>query len=165
MPKLIPTATLSNYVKMNIQHYRIAQDTAALILNYGYRGQTYQYSIKIDRTACHYGGYRHWWLCPKCNRRVGVLYCAGIYVCRHCIGALYQTQTQGNYDRLFTKVHKIRMRLGWRAGIAHGHGTKPKGMHQSTYTRLKWQHDKIVDKICSIGYERIGITADKIARN
>ncbi len=77
-----------------------------------------------------------------------MLYCAGTYVCRHCIGANYGSQLQQPIDRLFSRANAIRQRLGWQAGIAHGYGERPKGMHHSTYYKLLNEYDKLVRQIC-----------------
>lgn len=145
MPRVVSTSSLNDYPKLSISQYKQHNDEATL--DYSYRGKDYRYKVAVTKTACHYGGYRYWWLCPNCSKRVGVLYCAGVYVCRHCIGALYRTQLMQPIDKLFRRVEKIRHKLGWQAGIAHGHGNRPKGMHRKTYDRLVWEHDKIADLI------------------
>lgn len=53
-------------------------------------------------------------------------------------------------DKLFRKVEKIRHRLGWQAGIANGHGSRPKGMHRKTYDRLVSEHDKLAQQIIGV---------------
>lgn len=152
MAALATTHSLSNYPRLSISRYRdqLRQTDRAnkIDLNYTYRGTAYSYSIRLDKTACHFGNYRHWWLCPKCSSRTSVLYCAGLYVCRHCIGANYQSQLQQPIDRLFSRADAIRQRLGWQAGIAHGNQGRPKGMHFTTYYRLVTEHDRIVQSIC-----------------
>ena len=35
--------------------------------------------IPFDHTRCHFGGFRLWFLCPRCRRRVAILYGAGKY--------------------------------------------------------------------------------------
>lgn len=163
MPKFATTSSLSNYPRLSISRYRdqLRQSGKAnsIDLAYSYRGKSYSYSIRLDKTACNYGHYRHWWLCPKCSKRVSVLYCAGAYVCRGCIGAPYGSQLQQPIDRLFSRAEAIRARLKWQAGIAHGNQGRPKHMHFTTYYKL-------VQKICgasmaaidknrgSISYER-----------
>ena len=76
-----------------------------------------------------------------------MLYCAGPYVCRGCIGVNYQSQLQQPIDRLFSRADAIRQRLGWQSGIAHGIENKPKGMHQRTYDRLVSEYQSIVNGI------------------
>lgn len=159
MPKLATTSSLSNYPKLNISRYRdqLRQTVKAssIELNYSYRGKSYRYSVQLTRTPCNYGNYRHWWLCPNCSKRVSVLYCAGSYVCRHCLNAPYGSQLQQPIDRLFSRAGVIRARLGWQAGIAHGYGERPKGMHHSTYYKLLNEYDLLVGQICGASMEMI----------
>lgn len=159
MPKLATTSSLSNYPKLNISRYRdrLRQTgkASSTELNYSYRGKPYRYSVQLTRTPCNYGNYRHWWLCPNCSKRVSVLYCAGAYVCRHCLNASYGSQLQQPIDRLFSRAGAIRARLGWVAGIAHGYGERPKGMHHSTYYRLLNEYDKLVGQICGASMEML----------
>ena len=76
---------------------------------------------------------------------VAVLYTPGRYfACRQCGGLGYATQKEGAGDRASTKADKIRKRLGWEAGILNGNGGKPKGMHWTTYQRIKRHHDALV---------------------
>ena len=159
MAALATTSSLSNYPRLSIAAYRdqLRQTDRAnkIDLNYSYRGKAYSYSIRLDKTACHFGNYRHWWLCPLCSKRVSVLYCAGSYVCRHCLNAPYGSQLQQPIDRLFSRAGAIRARLGWVAGIAHGYGAKPKGMHHSTYYRLLNEYDLLVGQICGASMEML----------
>lgn len=101
------------------------------------------YSVALTWTDCHYGGQRAWWCCPAvgCGRRVAVLYGGAIYACRHCHQLAYKSQRQTTDDRAIRRADKLRDRLGWVPGIVHPHGGKPKGMHWSTFARLKVQHD------------------------
>lgn len=151
MPAIATVPNLSHYPKLKISNYRYQlRDGKAdsLRMNYNYRGKSYSYNITLSRTACNYGGYRHWFLCPSCSKRTSVLYCVHTYVCRHCTGANYGSQLKQPIDRLFSRVEAIRSRLGWQAGIAHGNQGRPKHMHFTTYYRLVTEHDNLVQKIC-----------------
>ena len=152
MPRIAMTHSLMDYPKIRIASYKdqLTPFSVSMQTNYTYRGKAYNYEIALSKTPCHYGGYRHWFICPHCGKRVGVLYCAGLFVCRHCIGANYATQLMQPIDKLFRKVAKIRHRLGWPQGIAHGHGNRPKGMHQTTYARLVAEHDKLAQQIIGV---------------
>ena len=147
---------------MSISSYReqLRQTDRAnkIDVNYSYRGKAYSYSIRLDKTACHFGHYRYWWLCPSCSNRVAVLYCAGIYVCRGCIGACYASQLQQPIDRLFSRADAIRQRLGWQSGIAHGIGTKPKGMHHSTYDKLVNEYEQLTAKVWQASLDKLNCT-------
>jgi len=53
-------------------------------------------AFAITRTACTYGGWRYWLLCPDCGRRCGKLYKprAGYrdeYLCRDCHDLVYSS--------------------------------------------------------------------------
>ena len=155
MGKLATTSSLSDYPKMTITSvkHKLGQHDKAIRLDYSFRGKSYAYDVGITTSSCHYGNYRYWFNCPNCNKRVSVLYCAGLYVCRHCIKANYATQLMQPIDKLFRKVAKIRHRLGWQAGIANGHGSRPKGMHRKTYDRLVSEHDRIADHLLGLELE------------
>jgi len=163
MAALATTSSLSNYPRLSISRYRdqLRQTDRAnkVDVNYSYRGKAYSYSIRLDKTACHFGNYRYWWLCPSCSNRVAVLYCAGIYVCRGCIGACYASQLQQPIDRLFSRADAIRQRLGWQSGVAHGIGERPKGMHHSTYDRLVNEHERVTAKIWQQTLDKLGCTS------
>jgi hypothetical protein len=55
----------------------------------------------------------------------------------------YASQKEGVGDRSMRRANKIRIRLGWPAGILSHAGGKPKGMHWKTFWRLKGEHDTL----------------------
>jgi hypothetical protein len=85
------------------------------------------YSVDLDRTACHFGGVRYWFVCPGCSRRVGVLYLAlgwDEFRCRHCLGLVYESQTyrgwDGGYYPAFERLMKLERtvkRYFWRGRL------------------------------------------------
>ena len=161
MPALATTHSLNDYLKLPISRYRehLRQGNAQSIeVSYNHRSKPYQYSIQLTKTSCNYGSYRYWWLCPKCSKRVSVLYCAGLYVCRHCIGANYGSQLQQPIDRIFSRLHTIRERLDWQVGIAHGIGERPKGMHTSTYNKLVNEHEQLTAKVWQASLDKLNCT-------
>jgi len=106
-------------------------------------GESKNYPIYIDWTSCHFGGKRPWFLCPAagCGRRVAILYCGAIFACRHCYNLAYACQSETIHDRELRRVEKIRDRLGWKPGILSRTGSRPKGMHLSTYMKLVNEHN------------------------
>ena len=110
-----------------------------LELNYGHLSdakETIQQAVQLVRTPCNYGGFRLWFLCPECLKRVRVLYCAGkFFLCRHCYELPYQSQRHGRLDRLISRKHKIGERIFEEYKNGRGFGKK-KGMHWKTYNRL-----------------------------
>lgn len=92
--------------------------------------------VPIVTTPCHLGGHRAWWSCPECRRRVAVLYAGQTFACRHCHQLAYSSQLETRGDRAIRQAERVRRRLGWVPGIAHGAGPRPKGMHDATFRRL-----------------------------
>lgn len=118
-----------------------------MVLSYRMKstGEVVEQRVQTQTSPCHLGGRRHWFTCPRCSKRVAVLYAPGRYFsCRQCGGLGYATQKEGAGDRASTKADKLRKRMGWEAGILNGDGGKPKGMHWKTYQRLKSHHDALV---------------------
>ena len=163
MAALATTSSLSNYPRLSISRYRDqlrqSRTASSIDLAYSYRGRSYRYSIQLTKTSCNYGNFRHWWLCPSCSNRVAVLYCAGTYVCRHCLSVPYGSQLQQPIDRLFSRADAIRQRLGWQSGIAYGNGSKPKGMHSKTFDRLVNEHERVTAKIWHQTLDKLGCTS------
>lgn len=96
----------------------------------------------LVHTPCNFGGARPWWRCPHCRRRVAILYVDATIACRHCWDLGYRVEREGKRDRTLRRAQTIRQRLGWPPGIFGNRGIRPKGMHQSTYKRLKGEHDR-----------------------
>ena len=146
MGKLATTSSLSDYPKMTITSvkHKLGQHAKAIHLDYSFRGKPYGYDVGITTSSCHYGNYRYWFICPKCGKRVSVLYCAGLYVCRHCIGANYQTQLEQPLERVRRKKYKVGKKLYWWSGeIGKSFPMKPKGMHQKTFDRLHGYYQEL----------------------
>jgi len=94
------------------------------------------YEVLTTQTPCHLGGQRHWWLCPYCHNRCAILYCGAVFTCRTCAKLHHPIQHASEFEKAIIRAEKIRHRLGWMPGIAHGEGPKPKGMHWKTYRGL-----------------------------
>lgn len=59
----------------------------------------FDYKVYLESTACHYGGYRYWFICPLiangkyCGRRAATLYKAGDYFgCLSCYDLTYNSR-------------------------------------------------------------------------
>lgn len=126
-------------------HYRMETNQTVLSYRYlklGGEWETIDQFIPLDQSPCHYGGYRLWFKCPSCNRRVAVLYGAGKYFCcRTCYNLTYSSQNEGEIDRLLRKARKIRARLGASQDLTWPILDKPKNMHWSTFERLRAEAD------------------------
>jgi hypothetical protein len=107
-----------------------------------------EYPVDLERTACHLGGSRVWFLCPVrgCGRRVAILYGGGIFACRRCHRLAYDSTRESAGDRATRRADHIRMRIGWEPGILNGDGPKPKWMRWKTFDRLVARHDNYVHR-------------------
>ena len=123
----------------------------------------HSYPVQLSRSACHFGGSRSWFVCPRvgCGRRVASLYSVvGLFFCRHCHQLGYESQQVARWDRLTLKADKIRDRLKWEAGILNGAEWKPKHMHWRTYWRLYAEHQQLVGGICAAMNQRFKLGLD-----
>lgn len=100
-------------------------------------GQVYpmMYALMLDKTPCHFGGHRHWFICPSCGRRIGVLYLGQKqFACRHCLNLAYESQCESKIDTYNRRLSKYRKRLNW-------FGTpvpfRPRYMHHKTFVTLR----------------------------
>lgn len=102
--------------------------------------------VEVVRQPCNYGGFRLWFVCPHCGRRVGALVADDVVGCRHCLRLGYQSERDGRLDRVLNKKRKIEARIG--DGVI-----KPKGMHQTTFNELRRQYARVERQLT-------GLTAD-----
>ena len=141
--------------------YRMKADS--MILNYLHRPnggewEQVEENISFDCTPCNYGGYRAWFLCPRCWKRVAVLYGAGKYFfCRRCHNLAYGSQHEGKVDRLMRKARKIRRRLGASNNLSEAILFKPKNMHQKTFDRVRREADNANNLSLLIMGQRFGM--------
>lgn len=111
----------------------------ALALRFRVNGMPMAQRIGLERVptkGCTAGGARLLLRCPFCGSRVQRLYLrtpphpsAG-FGCRQCQCIAYASQAEDAIERSWRKLAKARARLG-------PHGTRPPGMHRSTYARLR----------------------------
>ena len=101
-------------------------------------------NVPLVQAECNYGGQRTYAICPgvlngrPCGQRVGKLFSGGRYfLCRHCYGIAYASQSELRYDRMLRRAHKLRMALGGEPGAAYPIAPRPKGMWERTYKRKR----------------------------
>lgn len=127
-----------------------------VILEYQYRSNNAQsdweqlrYPVQLSWSSCHFGGARPWFLCPArgCEKRVALLYAAGrVYACRHCHDLTYASRNEDIHDRAVRKANIIEERLGWTKSPSPLNRGKPKGMHDSTFSKLSNEYCKSVQR-------------------
>lgn len=92
-------------------------------------------NMMITWTACHFGGTRAYFVCPKCLNKCSIIYAGGSrFECRKCKGLAYRSQRLTPVNRAIQQEKKIRRRLG-RSIYAQGKPPRPKGMHRKTYKK------------------------------
>ena len=99
---------------------------------YGYDPRPVTCRVPIIRTACNYGGYRHWFECPDCGRGCALIYGIsrrGNFACRVCQRLGYASECEDLIGRLWRKQQKLEAKLDdkWR---------RRKGMREATYSRI-----------------------------
>lgn len=142
---------------------QIRAETNRVVLDYrsrDYSGewQQMEYPVYLEWTGCALGGQRVWFQCPgQCGRRVAILYGGRKFACRHCHKLAYECQRETYDDRAMRRADTIRVRLGWRPGIANPIGGKPKGMHWRTYLRLMKEYNAFANTSWAGAAERLGL--------
>jgi len=106
-------------------------------LQYTSNGTDYNYIVKVETTTPHYGGVRHWWLCPTCQKRVRILYGGAVFTCRKCSNLTYETAQRGDLlTSIDSRLHYLRRKLKGDWHFLHGPGPRPRYMKQEKYARL-----------------------------
>ncbi len=121
-------------------NYRMEKNGMVLFYHFWFDGgewEAVEQFVRFDWTPCNFGGFRTWLICPRCWKRVAVLYGAGKhFLCRHCYNLTYASQQENLFGRLVIKAQSIRERLGGSHNLFKFFPCKPKGMHWKTYNRL-----------------------------
>ena len=140
--------------------YIMEADRMVLIYRYRPHGgewEPVEQAISFDRTPCNYGGFRTWFLCPHCRRRVALIYGAGKYfLCRHCYNLTYASQQEDEATRLIRKARKIRERLGASNDLMEPILLKPKNMHWATFHRLRREAEQAGNLGRIVAVQRFG---------
>jgi hypothetical protein len=89
--------------------------------------------VQLVETACHLGGTRKWFACPRCFRRAAVLYSNSVnFECRTCTGLNYSSQSEDHIQRLARKRDKLAVRIF----MDEDSYAKRKGMHTKKFDQL-----------------------------
>lgn len=117
----------------------------------GEEWQPLKYPVYFSKSPCHLGGERTWFLCPGngCSNRVAILYGGTYFLCRQCAGLVYASQRETALDRSIRRIDNIRDRLNWYPGFLNGPEGKPKGMHRTTFWKLRSEYDLLTDQVLS----------------
>jgi hypothetical protein len=126
---------------------RFRYDEGRLHLDYRFRSgngdwQPVNEVVRIDWRSCRFGGRRPYFVCPGirngvvCSRPVTKLYGASTwFLCRHCYGLRYASQSEDVYDRAQRKANRLRRSLDRTSRGMGDIPERPKGMWRRTYDR------------------------------
>ena len=124
----------------------VDQDARHMTVTYSHRKgdsgpwQHARHEVRVDLTACGYGGRRRWFACPRCGDRRAVLVVAGEMIgCRRCLRLTYGTQYEQKRSRALYRMQEMEKKYPSSdpyVGIA-----KPPGMWRSTWDRIldRWE--------------------------
>ena len=75
-----------------------------MTIKYEWREEQIAQKIFLDWTPCNYGGYRPWFVCMDCGRKVAKIYFGGKnFACRHCLNLTYTScqESDSRFSRFF----------------------------------------------------------------
>lgn len=124
--------------------------------------ESLEYQVFLERTACHFGGTRPWFICPKlgCGRRVAILYSGRYFLCRHCHQLAYASQRESALDRALSRTQALHIRMGGDGCVIDGAPFKRKGMHQRTFDRLMRRYRCLDMNLQAEEIKRFGLFAN-----
>lgn len=115
-------------------------------------------SVYLNGSDCNYGGQRLWFSCPRCQKRVALLYLKGHYFrCRKCHDlSYYSCQESGNFNDMSirhvnTVLSKLKSEKKYGFDILYHTPRRPRYMHFKTYQRLMARYaDKQMEYAASV---------------
>lgn len=114
-----------------------------IVFNYRYRigGEDWEpveQVVWFDRTPCHIGGQRLWFICPGCQRRCEVMCLPAKWIaCRKCHRVPYRSQCEDYVDRMQSRQQKLEAML-W--------GDKRRWWRKAKRTRLLAEWERASDE-------------------
>jgi hypothetical protein len=92
-----------------------ANENARLAFSYSVKNDQVKSLVDITKTPCHFGGFRVWFICPTCNKKVAVLYHPPYRTfckCRSCHGLSYESRQLSGSGiwELIWRIQKVKER-------------------------------------------------------
>lgn len=106
-----------------------------LTLSFLRNGQPVDVDLEIQSTPCTFGGRRLWFSCPRCSRRVAIVYLIHVCGCRKCLGLVYPSQSENPTERSWRRTRKILAMARHDGGLT-SIPRRPKRMWRKRYKRL-----------------------------
>ncbi len=112
-------------------------------VTYG-KNKQHSYTIPFEKQSCNYGGYRYFFRCPICKKRMRKLYfTSGAFLCRKCLNLGYHSQILVPSTRNMLLTSKIEKLLKSKGGDLY---EKPKYMKQKTFEKLRDKYFEYEEK-------------------
>jgi hypothetical protein len=112
------------------------------------RSQIVHEQINLIHRACHLGGKRPMFVCPRCTSSVFVLYKTGyFYRCRRCANLAFASQSETKLDREMGHVNRLLRRLHPLGCFMHPILVKPPRMRQRTYQEIVAEVERLKSEI------------------
>lgn len=75
--------------------------------------QIHNQAIGLTKTFCNYGGFRYWFICPNCQKRVGVIYkkpFSDLFLCRLCQDLVYELARyrRSVQEQSLRQIHRLQ---------------------------------------------------------
>ena len=99
--------------------------------------KAHSYTITIEKLPCNYGGFRCFFKCPLCSKRMRILYFAeqSVFLCRKCLNLSYQSQCLRPSMRYLYMSKKVENSIHNKSGDLYH--KKPTNMHINKYQQLE----------------------------
>jgi uncharacterized Zn finger protein (UPF0148 family) len=124
--------------------------------------------VPIGTTPGRFGGVRRWGSCPRCGRRVAVLYSVGgHFQCRTCGRVAYSSTREAAWRRVHRRAQPLYARLGVPEATLSQQGAhvpRPAGMHRTTYRRLIAELDALAQQADQVYLEDLQTLATRLER-
>ena len=129
-------------------------------LHYNHEDKPVDYRVSLTTTRPYFGGLRWWFVCPVKGTRAAKLHLpsgSNIFASQKAFGMAYRSQNETASDRMLTKAQDIRRNLGGSASLMEPFPDRPKGMHWTTYWRLRNRSEQAAN-VALIGMmQRLGV--------
>jgi hypothetical protein len=120
MPGWHATGTLNltiNYRKIDLIEFEINLRLKSPYIRLHYNPiEKIDYKIFLTSTHPNYGGFRYWFSCPKCGKRVWKLYLSlesKYFLCRQCQNLTYTSCRKSHSDDAIIKKISSQTGLSW----------------------------------------------------
>ena len=123
--KLIPGMNASGNLFINIEgqkfsflYYEISLRLKSpyIRLYYNWKKENIDYIVFLISTHPNYGGFRFWFICPSCEKRVWKLYLAlrsKYFLCRQCQNLTYASCRKSHSDDTIIRDMSSKTGLSW----------------------------------------------------